>query len=114
MSTLHVHVGNAQDMGRRFAKSFRRAQSGELFEERHITFMELSEMMAALTPKRLELLRHLHREGAASVMALARALGRDYRRVHEDVALLEAAGLIVREDDELTAPWDILATEVAL
>ena len=114
MSKITAHVGGARDMGRRFAAAFDRAAAGENFDERHITFLSLEEMMAALTPKRLELLRHLHRESADSVKALATALGRDYKRVHEDVAVLESAGLITREDGRLRAPWDALAAEVSL
>ncbi|MCX4140357.1 hypothetical protein M0D68_19330 [Paraburkholderia sp. SEWSISQ10-3 4] len=71
-------------------------------------------MTAALTPKRLELLRHLHREGAESISALAKTLARDYKRVHEDVTDLEVAGLLVREGNWLSAPWDTLVTDVAL
>lgn len=114
MKTLEMHVGSPEDMGNRFISAYKKAQAGEKFEARHITFFSLEAMLAALTPKRLELLRHLHRESAASVMALARALARDYKRVHEDVAVLEAAGLIMREEGRLTAPWDTLAAEVAL
>ncbi|KAG0162257.1 hypothetical protein DFQ28_001621 [Apophysomyces sp. BC1034] len=106
--------GGARDMGRRFVSAFERAATGEDIEENHITFLSLEEMMAALTPKRLELLRYLHRESANSVSALARVLSRDYKRVHADVSALEAAGLVVREDGRLTAPWDALAAEVAL
>jgi predicted transcriptional regulator len=114
MSKLTVHVGGARDMGRRFAAAFDRAAAGENFEERHVTFLSLEAMMAALTPKRLELLRHLRRNRADSVKALAVALGRDYKRVHEDVAVLESAGLVVREEGRLYAPWDALAAEVSL
>jgi len=34
------------------------------------------------------------------------ALGRDYRRVHEDVAALEAAGLVDRDKAGLRAEFD--------
>jgi predicted transcriptional regulator len=111
---MTVHVGGVHDIGRRFAGAFRRAAAGENFEERHITFMSLEEMMSALTPKRLELLRYLHKHKADSVMALAQALGRDYKRVYEDVKTLETAGLIVREEGRFDAPWAALAAEVAL
>lgn len=114
MSKLNVHVGGARDMGRRFAAAFDRAQAGENFEERHATFLSLEEMLAALSPKRLEMLRHLHRESAESVKALATALNRDYKRVYEDVVILENAGLIVREEGRLSAPWDTLSAEVSL
>ena len=76
MSTLKAHAGNAKDMGKRFARAFRRTQAGERFKERNVTFLSLQEMMAAITPKRLEMLRVLHKEGADSVMALARTLSR--------------------------------------
>lgn len=114
MGKMNVHVGGARDMGRRFAAAFNRAQTGENFEERHVTFLSLEAMLAALSPKRLEVLRYLHREGAESVKALAVALNRDYKRVHEDVAILESAGLVVRHEGRLTAPWDALNAEVTL
>lgn len=114
MSTLRTHAGNARDMGNRFVRAFRRTQAGEQFEERNVTFLSLQDMMAAITPKRLEVLRELHRESADSVMALARTLARDYKRVHADVAVLEAAGLVVRQAGRLTAPWDAVSAEVAL
>jgi len=115
MSKLNVHVGGAHDMGRRFVVAFERAAAGEELTERHITFMSLGEMMAALTPKRLEMLRCLRRMGGAdSITALARSLGRDYKRVHEDVAVLENAGLITKESGRVNTPWDRLSAEVAL
>ena len=50
-------------------------------------------MLNALSPKRLELLRAVHDSPARSVKALAERLGRDYKRVHEDVETLTASGL---------------------
>jgi hypothetical protein len=44
-----------------------------------------------MTGERYRLLRHLHKHPEPSVSALARALGRQYRRVHADVAALEQA-----------------------
>ena len=114
MTKLHVHVGSPEDMGRRFVDAFKRGRAGQDVNERHVTFLSLQAMMAALTPKRLELLRHLRREPAGSIKALATALGRDYKRVHEDVTLLENTGLLTRQEGRLSAPWDALAAEVAL
>ncbi len=69
-------------------------------------------MVRTLSPKRLELLRHLHRHPARSIRALTPTLGRDYRRVHEDVEALEAAGLLDRDEDGLRADYD--AFEVSM
>ena len=114
MSKITVHVGGAREMGRRFAEAYWRAAMGEDVEERHVTFLSLEEMMTALTPKRLELLRHLRKKEADSIKALALALGRDYKRVHEDVTTLGAVGLIVRENGRIATHWTALAAEVSL
>jgi predicted transcriptional regulator len=40
------------------------------------------------------------------VRHLAASLGRDYRRVHDDVVALEGAGLLERDEDGLRADYD--------
>ena len=82
---VNVHVGTMEDMGRRFVSAWRRLETGEKVRERHVTFEDLPALLNALTPKRLELLREVRREPAASVRVLASRLGRDYKRVHGDV-----------------------------
>ncbi len=117
MTELKVHVGGgAGDFGSRFVDAWHRAERGEPVDERHLSFESFETLARVLTPKRLELLRHLHRHPAASINALARAVGRDYRRVHEDVEALTAAGLVERDEGGtgLTAPYDAIATRIAL
>ncbi len=67
-------------------------ESGEALNEKHVSFADWETMVRVLSPKRLGLLRHLHRSPAKNIRVLASALGRNYRRVHEDVEVLEAAG----------------------
>ena len=82
-----------------------------------IYFRDWSALCAVLTPKRYELLRHLRRSPADGVRALARSLGRDVKRVHEDVVSLAELGLVDREDggrlssavDEITSTIRIAA-----
>ena len=114
---LKVHVGDtADDMGRRFTDAWHRAERGEQVNERHLSFDSFETLARVLTPKRLELLRYLHRTPAASINALAKAVGRDYRRVHEDVEALAEAGLVDRESGGtgLSAPYDAIETRIAL
>ena len=66
------------------------------------------------TPRRLELLRHVHRQPTRSVRALAQALGRDYRRVHEDVQALVDAGLLDRDESGLHADYETVRMETRL
>jgi len=107
--TVQVHVGETlESAGQRFLDGWRRAERGELTAESaelHIGFKDWETMVRTLSPKRLELLRHLHRNPARNIRALATALGRDYRRVHEDVEALETAGLLERDKEGVRAEY---------
>ena len=111
---VKVHVGTLEEMGQRFVSAWHRLESGEKVRERHVTFPDLSAMLNALSPKRLELLRDVHRQPAPSVKALAERLGRDYKRVHEDVETLAATGLLLRDDGSVSAPYDAITAEMRL
>jgi predicted transcriptional regulator len=102
---LQVHSDGLAGMGTRFVDAWHRAERGEAVNEAHVTFVDLETLLLVLTPRRLEMLRHLHAHEAASVRHLSAALERDYKRVHGDVAALEAVGLIVRDGTRLSAPW---------
>ncbi len=77
-----------------------------------LCFVDWEALVAVLTPKRFDLIRHLRREPADSIRALARALKRDYKNVHADVMALEALGLIRRDPDsgKITAELDQVAS----
>ena len=61
-----------------------------------------------MSVSRLELLHDIHAHLPRSVLALAKALGRDYRRVHDDVEALTAAGLLDRDAAGLRADHDAI------
>lgn len=111
---VQVNVGNLTYMGKRFAVAWNRAAAGEQVQETHVTFLNMQTMLDTLSPRRLELLRHVRQHGAANLRELAQTLGRDYKNVHQDVAVLESAGLLVRDGRKLAAPWDELQANVSL
>lgn len=115
---LQVHVGDTIDeMGRRFIDAWHRAERGELAAEnaeRHVGFQTFETFSRIMTPKRLALLRHVHRHPARSIRALATALGRDYRRVHADVEALVAAGLLDRDETGLHADYATVKMETMI
>ena len=69
---LQVHIGEAlDDMGRRFVEAWHRAERGELTKEnaeRHVGFESFETFSRVMTPRRLELLRHVHRHSARSIV----------------------------------------------
>lgn len=111
---VNLHVGSTDEMGKRFIGAWNRLKSGEEVNETHLTFFSLEAMMTTLSPKRLELLRHVHQYPAHTVSGLARTIGRDYKRVHEDVSALAHAGLIVRDENGIHAPYDSVQAIVSL
>lgn len=67
-----------------------------------------------MTGERYRLLRHLHKHPEPSVSALARALRRQYRRVHADVAALEEAGLLDRSRGMVRTTADRISADIQL
>ena len=112
--SVRLHVGSIEEMGKRFVGAWHRLEKGKAVKETHLTFFSLEAMMATLSPKRLELLKHVHRQPVDTVSELARSLGRDYKRVHEDVAALTHAGLLVRDESGIRAPYASVQATVSL
>lgn len=111
---VQVHVGSIADMGKRFTNAWNRAAAGKKFAETNVTFLDVQTMIDTLSPRRLDLLKYVRQHGSDSVKALALALKRNYKNVHNDVVVLESAGLLVREGRKLSAPWDELSASVSL
>jgi len=112
--TVNLHVGSIEEMGKRFVGAWHRLEGGKAVKETNLTFFSLETMIATLSPKRLELLRHVRRHPAHTIAELAKTVGRDYKRVHDDVSVLAHAGLIVRDDSGIRAPYDSVQATVSL
>lgn len=113
---VKISVGKPtlDEMGQAFLKAWRRAEAGRQAPEYHFIFETWDLMMKSLTPKRLELIRHLRKHPVAKITDLARALKRDYRNVHDDVSALTGIGLLVKTADGYRAPFGRIATEIRL
>ena len=82
--------------------------------KRVIAFESWDGLSKIMTGERFRLLRHLHGHPQPSISALARALGRQYSRVHADVSALEAAGLVARNGGALHATADRILADIRL
>lgn len=101
---IEIEVGtSAEDMGRLFVEAWEAAERGETREPRRVlVFHDFETLISVLSSTRLRLLKHLAREPAPSIRALAGSVGRDYRRVHDDVTALIGAGLIEQHGRRLS------------
>jgi len=102
---LKVHVEPLAKSGERFIDAWHRAERGERFREEHLSFESFELLLATLSPKRIELVRFVRSHPNLSIAAVARELGRDYKRVHGDVRALEMAGLLEENESGLRAPF---------
>jgi len=115
-NNIDLHVGYDPAASKlRVLEAIRRAEAGPVAPQSHVTFESWDGLSRTLSGKRLELLRHVRQNAAASVAELARSLGRDYKRVHQDVEILAASGLLEKTDQGgLRATYDEIRTVISL
>lgn len=77
---VQVHVESLEASGRRFIDAWQRAERGEPVLEEHLSFESLEGLLATLSPKKIELVRFVRSRPNLSIAAVARELGRDYKR----------------------------------
>lgn len=107
--------GSMEEDGAAFIAAWKASERGEDVKQcRVLAFESWEGLSAVLTGERYRLLRHLHGHPEPSVSALARSLGRQFRRVHGDVAALEVAGLVDRSKGGMRAAADRIRAEIIL
>ncbi|MFN3363500.1 MAG: transcriptional regulator [Allorhizobium sp.] len=101
-------------MGQRFADAWNRG--GKIRDAPFIlTFSSAAQLFSVISPKRWELIEGLQRLGPSSIRGLARALGRDVKRVHEDVSTLMDWGLIEKDETgRVVVPFDEIEADFVL
>lgn len=115
MAEVNVVVGGSiEDDAAAFLSAWRRAEGGEQVNERILAFESWEGLASVMTGERYRLLRHLHAHPEPSVSALARALHRQYRRVHADVAALEQVGLLDRSQGTVCTTADTIRADIRL
>ncbi len=71
------------------------------------TFSSATQLFSVFTTKRFELVERLQKIGPTTIRGLARELGRDVRRVHDDVMILLDWGIMERnENGKVLVPFD--------
>ena len=79
------------------------------------TFSSPAQLFSVISPKRWEMIEHLQKIGKTTIRGLARSLGRDIKRVHEDVTLMIDWGLVERDEAGLVhVPYSTIHAEFDL
>jgi predicted transcriptional regulator len=96
-----------KEMGEGFIKAWKTGKPSVPLAT--ISFSTATQLFAVFTPKRWELIEQLQKLGPSSIRGLTRALGRDVRRVHDDVTVLIEWFIVERGDDgKVFVPYDII------
>jgi predicted transcriptional regulator len=103
MKTVTIEVASRAQADARFIKA---AQTGRR-KGAYITFPSVEALWSTITAKRWELVQALCGAGPLSVREAARRVGRDVKRVHEDVQVLLGAGILDRtQEGAVVFPYD--------
>ncbi len=96
----------------RIRQDFLRAVHGGEEQGAHFSFQSPAALFRVLTPKRWQLIEKLQSTGPTSARGLARLLGRDVHRVHDDACALIEFGLIEKTaEGKLTVPFERIHAE---
>ncbi len=80
-----------------------------------IDFPDEATLWSTLSPKRMEILRYLRKQGPMSGRQLAKELERDQKNIYTDIKVLSHIGIIeVNDDGKYFVPWDDITIQLAL
>lgn len=97
-----------------YARATRAFETGE-DQGQFLTFSTPDQLFAVLPPKRWVLIERLQADGPLTLRGLARAVGRDVKRVHEDVAALIAERIVEWNDEKkLVVPFATIRFEALI
>ena len=115
MKRIEIEIMRSSDALEAAVDTWHRAEEGRQITPR-ISFGSIKDLFAAITEKRLELLRHVaDQQNTLNTRQLAQGLRRDYKNVHTDVSQLQERGLIEKNDKGLlSVPYDEIVIHAGL
>ena len=112
--TIRLNADDDEALAEMMASAKRAFRTGE-YQGESLGFANLSQLFAVFSANRWQAIEKLQEIGPSSLRGLARALGRDVKRVHEDVDRLIEEGLIERtEDKKIYVPFEEIRFEASL
>ncbi len=98
MTDRHLTITLQSDWKASLRHAAKSAKSGA-YQGEVLNFETPAQFFGQLTEKRWDLVRAAQGRGELPVRELARIVGRDVKRVHEDIGILTELGLLERTDN---------------
>lgn len=115
MRTATIRIRKAGESLAAARAGFMTAWDTASYVGEHFDFESPAALFRVLTPKRWELIECLQQSGPLGVRALARALGRDVKRVHEDATAMLKIGMVEKTaDGKLFVPFNEIRADFKL
>lgn len=115
MRTASIRIRKVDESLKAVRAGFLSAWKSGKYKGEHFDFESPAALFRVLTPKRWELIECLQGAGPLGVRALARTLGRDVKRVHEDAAAMIEVGMVEKtEDGKLVVPFDEIRADFVM
>lgn len=115
MRTASIVIRKPQASLASLRAGFRAAWKTGAYQGEHFEFESPAALFRTITPKRWELIEVLQMSGPLGVRALARELGRDVKRVHEDAHKLVEIGLVEKDvAGKLSVPFAEIRADFVL
>lgn len=114
--TIVIGVSSFADVIKDTVDACKKAKRGESFGPvDQIDFPDEATLWSTLSPKRMEILRYLRRNGPMSGRQLARELERDQKNIFTDIKTLSSLELLkTDEEGKYFVPWDDIIIQLAL
>ena len=80
----------------------------------YLTLISSRTFFEVFNSRRWEIVVKLQTVGQTSIRALAKEVGRDMRRVHDDVKFLISRGIIEQDEKGVCVPYDTIHAEFTL
>lgn len=114
MRTLTIRIltedAAMQDIQQKFTNTWK---NDEYIGE-YLTFESPNALFKAITPKCWELIDKLQNLGTVSMRELARQLGRDIHRIHDDIKKLKELGIVEQNNKGVHVPFQKIHTDFTL
>ena len=112
--TLEIKILSESDARKAAADRFSEAWENAEYSGEYLTFTSPAGFFEVLNARRWDLVVKLQALGKTSIRALAKQVGRDVRRVHDDVKLLMTHGIIEQDDSGVCVPYDTIHADFTL